>query len=300
MKKMLVIINPVSGKQQIRTHLMEVLQIFSAAGYELTVFPTAYRGHVTDLVREYGRKVDRIVVSGGDGTLNEAITGLMSFTEEERPVLGYLPSGSANDVAYSLNIPGEPVQAAKSAAGDPIFRMDLGRFEERFFTYVAGFGAFTAVTYETPQQEKNLLGYSAYVLEGAKSIGGIRPIHVKAEYDGITLEDDILFGMVSNARSVGGMHDLAGKDVGLDDGIFEVTLVRKPVLPLVDYPAIVGALLTRNLADDPNFYTFQANRIRFSFPDEIKWVLDGEFGGARQEAVIETVPKALSIVVPEA
>lgn len=299
MKKLLFLVNPYSGKVQIRNNLLEIIRVMNEAGYEVTVWTSQYPKHITELVEQHGAEYDRVVCSGGDGTLNETVNGLMSIPEERRPGLGYIPSGSTNDVAFGLNLPSDMVQAARIAVGEKTFGLDIGQFGGQFFTYVAAFGAFTEVTYQTPQAEKNLLGHPAYILEGAKRVSDIRPQHVKITCGEEQIEDDILFGMVSNAKSVGGMRNLAGKDVGLNDGIFEVTLVRTPTNPLLDYPAIVTALLARKTQDDNNFYTFKGNEITFTFSEPVSWVLDGEYGGTVTDVTIFNRRHGVRVFVPE-
>lgn len=298
MKKLLFLINPYSGKVQIKNELLDILKTMNEAGYETTVWTSQRPKHITELVEQYGTEYDRIVCSGGDGTLHEAVTGLMALPQEQRPPMGYLPSGSTNDVAFGLELPTELQQAAEVTVGDHMVELDIGQFENRFFTYVAAFGAFTEVTYLTPQAEKNLLGHPAYVLEGAKRLSDIRPIHVKVNCDGEMIEDNVMFGMVSNAKSVGGMRNFAGKNVGLDDGLFEMTLVKEPTNPLLDYPAIVTALLARKTEGDSNFYTMKGEHMTFEFDEPISWVLDGEFGGTVQKVEIFNRARAIRVFVP--
>lgn len=298
MKKLLFLINPYSGKVQIKNELLDILKKMNEAGFETTVWTSQHPKHITELVEEHGAEYDRIVCSGGDGTLHEAVTGLMRLPEEQRPPMGYLPSGSTNDVAFGLELPTELQRAAEVTVGEHWVEIDIGQFEDRYFTYVAAFGAFTEVTYLTPQAEKNLLGHPAYVLEGAKRLSDIRPIHVKVTCDGEKIEDNVMFGMVSNAKSVGGMRNLAGKNVGLDDGLFEMTLVKEPANPLLDYPAIVTALLARKTEDDSNFYTMKGECMTFEFDEPISWVLDGEFGGTVQKVEIHNRKRAIRVFVP--
>lgn len=298
MKKLLFLVNPYSGKVQIKNCLLDIIKTMNEAGYEVTVWMSQYPKHITELAAQFGARYDRIVCSGGDGTLNEAVSGLMTIPEEKRPPLGYIPAGSTNDVAFGLELPSDMLEAARVVSGDKLFRLDIGQFGGRYFTYVAAFGAFTEVTYLTPQAEKNLLGHPAYILEAAKRVADIRPMHARITCGEETIEDNILFGMVSNAKSVGGMRNLAGKDVGLDDGLFEVTLVRTPSNPLIDYPAIITALLARKTQDDNNFHTFKGSEITFAFDEPVSWVLDGEYGGTVTEVTIVNREHGIRVFVP--
>ena len=298
MKKLLLLVNPYSGKAQIKNSLLDIIKTMNEAGFEVTVWTSQYPKHLTELVRQFGAQYDRIVCSGGDGTLNEVVSGLMELKADERPPLGYIPSGSTNDVAFGLKLPSDMAEAAKVASGENSFQLDIGQFGSRYFTYVAAFGAFTEVTYLTPQAEKNILGHPAYILEGAKRVSDIRPIHVRVCCGEEVIDDNFLFGMVTNAKSVGGMRNLAGKDVDLNDGLFEVTLVRTPSNPLIDYPAIITALLARKTKEDNNFYTFQGREIEFSFDEPTSWVLDGEYGGTVTEMTICNHRHGIRVFVP--
>lgn len=269
------------------------------AGYEVTVWTSQYSGHITQLILEKASGYDLVVCSGGDGTLNETVSGLMQLPKDARPPLGYIPTGSTNDVAFGLQLPTGMLPAAKIAVSGREFPLDIGQFGERYFTYVAAFGAFTEVTYLTPQSEKNLLGHPAYILEGAKRLSSIRPMHVRITCGQDIFEGEYLFGMVSNAKSVGGMRGLAGKDVGLNDGIFEVTLIRKPMNPIIDYPSIVNGLLLRKTENDSNFHVFKGSDLTFEFDEPISWTLDGEFGGDVRRVAIKNQMHAIRVIVPK-
>ena len=202
--KMLFLVNPKAGQQELRTHLMDVIDVFTAGGYDVTVHTTQSPGDLTGWIAAHGQEFDRIVCAGGDGTLNEAVTGLMQ--REDRPPLGYIPGGTVNDVAHTLGLSREPVKAAQNIiSGSPI-AIDVGNFcGDRWFTYVAGFGAFTDVSYETPQAEKRMLGRLAYLLNGAKTLAEIRPIPMRMHVDGKVIEDEVLLGLVCSTTSVDSM-----------------------------------------------------------------------------------------------
>ena len=295
--KMLFLVNPKAGQQELRMHLMDMIDVFTAGGYDVTVHTTQSPGDLTGWIAAHGQEFDRIVCAGGDGTLNEAVTGLMRL--EHRPPLGYIPGGTVNDVAHTLGLSREPVKAAQNIiSGSPI-AIDVGNFcGDRWFTYVAGFGAFTDVSYETPQAEKRMLGRLAYLLNGAKTLAEIRPISMRMHVDGKVIEDEVLLGLVCSTTSVGGFRPKTPviKGVSLDDGLSEVIVVKN-IASIQDLNGI-GTLLTKREFDPKYFYTFQTDHIRFEFPTAVKWTLDGEFGGALNSVEIHNVHRAVEIIVP--
>lgn len=294
---MLFLVNPKAGQQELRTRLMEVIDIFTAGGYDVTVHTTQGPRDLTGWITQYGPEYDCIVCSGGDGTLNEAVSGLMQL--DRRPPLGYIPSGTVNDVAHTLGLSRSPVEAAHQIVSGVPYAIDVGRFnQDRWFTYVAGFGAFTDVSYETPQEEKRMLGRLAYLLKGAQSLGEIRPIPMRMEVEGQVIEDEVLLGLVCSTTSVGGFRPKMPviKDIHLDDGLSEVIVVKK-LASIQDLNGI-ATLLTRREFDPKYFYTFQTDHIRFEFPTAVKWTLDGEYGGAPREVEICNVHQAVEIMVP--
>jgi len=310
MKKILFIFNPRSGKAQIRNKLMDILDIFTKAGYELLVHVTQRTGDAMEAAAAYGDRVDLVVCSGGDGTLNETISGLMKL--DHIPDLGYIPAGSTNDFASSLKISKSMVKAAEAAVFGEPFPIDIGCFcGDRHFVYIAAFGAFTEVSYLTPQDKKNVLGHQAYMLEGMKSLASIQSYEMRIECDehpaGIplypesvgkngkmTLEGEFIFGMITNTMSVGGFKGLVTQDVGLDDGEFEVLLIRTPKTPL-DLTNIINYMF---LKEEPNEYVhkFRTRSLRILSEEPIDWVLDGEFGGTRREVNIINLKKRIRIM----
>lgn len=219
---------------------------------------------------------------------------------DRRPPLGYIPSGTVNDVAHTLGLSRSPVEAAHQIVSGVPYAIDVGRFnQDRWFTYVAGFGAFTDVSYETPQEEKRLLGRLAYLLKGAKTLGEIRPIPMRMEVGDQVIEDEVLLGLVCSTTSVGGFHPKMPvvKSVHLDDGLSEVIVVKK-LTSLQDLNGI-ATLLTRREFDPKYFYTFQTDHIRFEFPTAVKWTLDGEYGGAPRTVDIQNLHQAVQIMVPQ-
>lgn len=291
-QRLLFVVNPNSGKGEMRHHIVECVDAFVRAGFEVTLYTTQSSGDASRIVRERGIHFDRIVCSGGDGTLNETVAGLMSL--DEKPALGYIPSGTTNDFATGLLIPKKPIEATELIINGKPYNVDVGQFNNRYFSYVAGFGAFTEVSYSTPQATKNTLGRLAYILEGIKSLSTLRSYNVNVETDdGQSICDNFIFGMVTNATTVGGFKSLVGGDVGLDDGLFEVFLVKSPTNP-IELQMTINEFFVA--PEKSKFITkFKARYIKFTSEEEIPWTLDGEFGGAPTEAIIINHQKALNI-----
>ena len=232
---------------------------------------------------------------GGDGTLSETAAGLLALPQP--PLLGYIPSGSTNDCAATLRIPQGYKPAAELAAGDtPPLKWDIGTLNDRPFVYVAAFGAFTEVAYDTPQELKNTFGHLAYIMAGIASLPSITPYHLKLEYDGQTIEDDFFYGMVCNTYSVGGIKNLPTDRVDLNDGLFEVILVRKP-MNIFDIGAGLQALLRPGAAEESGaLLSFHAARLRFLSEKPIPWTIDGEYGGSHEVNEVRNHRQALSII----
>ena len=240
-KKMLLIVNPCSGRARMRNELLGVVEIFSSAGYTVTVYPTKARGDATSRVSSLGSgEYDEIVVCGGDGTLNEVITGLMR--SGNKYTLGYIPSGTLNEWSSGLKISRNIKKAAEDIVSGRKIKLDIGKFSDKYFSYTASFGAFTDASYSAPQDVKNVLGQAAYFFEGIKSLGNIKPVHLKFTADGRETEGDFLFGAVSNSMSVGGIVKFDESAVKLNDGKFEILLIRNPDNILKLQPIIDGIL----------------------------------------------------------
>lgn len=295
MKKLLFVVNGHSGKGQIKNKLLDIIDIMIKEGYHVQVHTTQEREDATKVVREQAKYYDLVVCSGGDGTLDEAVTGMMQ--SEVRTPLGYIPAGSTNDFANSLEIPKDMIQAAKTAVLGVPFSCDVGEFNGDYFIYVAAFGIFTDVSYATSQELKNALGHVAYILEGAKRLYTIKTYHMRVEYDGNEIEGDFLLGMITNSTSVGGFKNMTGKDVKLDDGMFEVTLIHKPK-NIIELNTIIASLT--NLKDETDLIdSFRAESVKFYSEEEIPWTLDGEFGGDHKDVQIKDHCKAVDIMINE-
>ncbi len=293
MKKLLFVYNAHSGKGTIKSKLADIIDMMVKKGYRVTIYPTQSRQDAQTLVEQEGEDYDLVVCSGGDGTLDEVVTGMMNV-RERRPI-GYIPMGSTNDFAHSLRIPKNIQKAAEIAVSGVPFACDVGQFNDNSFIYVAAFGIFTEVSYQTNQELKNLLGHAAYILEGAKSLMDIEAYQMRVEYEDQVLESQFIYGMVSNSISVGGFKQIAGKNVLLDDGVFEVTLIRRPKNPL-ELNEIITSLLTR-VDNSDLIYSFKTERIKFFTEKEISWTLDGEYGGSHRMVEICNHHKAIEILV---
>ena len=288
---MLFVFNPKAGKGKIKTHLLDIVDIFSSHDYEIIIRSTQAPRDAYEKAKEYANSVDMIVCSGGDGTLDEVVTGIME-AESSVPI-GYIPAGSTNDFANSLFMPKNMTKVAEMIMEEELYHCDIGRFNQKTFAYVAAFGLFTDVSYETDQDLKNVLGHVAYVLEGVKRLFDIKSYHMKVTSDEVQAEDDFIVGMITNSRSVGGFKNLTGKNVDMNDGLFEVTLIVNPKNPL-ELQEIITALV---MAEDNTdlVHSFKTKKLLIEAEEEVPWTLDGEFGGDHRSVEIENRHKALNL-----
>lgn len=294
MKKLLFIYNSKAGKGKIRNNLQDIIEIFTRAGYEVTARPTLKGTDAKELAENKSKDFDLVVCSGGDGTMDGVITGMLN-APVKKPI-GYIPAGSTNDFAVSLKIPKEMKKAAQNAVRGKSFLCDMGRFNDDYFMYIAAFGLFTDVSYETPQEIKNVLGHTAYILGGVKSLLSIPTFSIRVKADGREIEGEYMYGMITNSVSVGGFKNVTGPSVKLNDGLFEVTLIKKPKSPM-DLQKIISALLGKEMEND-YICCFKASHIEVESKKEIAWTLDGEFGGNHKCVEIDNLPQALEIIVP--
>lgn len=292
-KKLLFIINPFSGKGQIKNKLLEIVDLFVKNGYQVTVHPTQKPQDAMELVMQEACGYDLVVCSGGDGTLDETVTGMMR--QGHRIPIGYIPSGSTNDFADSLKLPKRVEKAAQIAMEGSPFACDIGSFNGDYFVYIAAFGLFTDVSYGTSQEWKNLIGHAAYILEGMKRLHTVQSYHMKVEYEDQVIEDEFVYGMITNSMSAGGFKNITGKNVQLDDGLFEVTLVCMPRNP-IELNEIIASMT--NMIDDTDYiYTFKTNCLKVTSLESIPWTLDGEYGGNHTNLVIQNEKQAIEIMV---
>ncbi len=293
-KKLLFVFNPHSGRAQIKNNLLSIIDTFTKSGYEVTAFPTQARLDCYNIIKENGPFFDLAVCCGGDGTLNETVKGLMELVHP--PLLGYIPAGTTNDFAYSLNLPKDMQKAAEMIVSGIPFACDIGALNGSYFTYVAAFGAFTEVPYQTPQQTKNFLGHLAYIIEGIKRLPSIKSYRLKIEHDGKVVEDNFVLALITNSVSIGGYRNLSELGIVLDDGLFEVTLIRTPKGPF-DLQNILTSIIKQDLSS-PYIYSIKTSAIKISCDEPVGWTLDGESGGDFKEAQIENNKQAVKIIIP--
>ena len=294
LNNLLFLYNPTAGKGQVADGLSPILDEFTKSGWLVTAYPTQGKGDAARIVRELAPRFERVVCAGGDGTLSETVTGLMEL--DDPPLLGYIPFGSTNDCATTLNLPKIPRQAASIAAGKGVPRpSDIGKLNGRPCVYVAAFGAFTQVAYATSQDLKNTFGHLAYIMEGIASLPTITPYHIRVEYDGNVLEDDFYYGMVSNAFSIGGIRLPKSEHVVLDDGLFEVDLIKKPV-SIADVANGFQTLLNQSTTGAGARIHFQASHLTIRSKKPLPWTIDGEYGGSATVNEIVNCRHALDII----
>jgi len=289
---MMLIINPHSGRGLSKTALGTIVSQLCAADYNVTVF---FSNEKTpeELAYEHATKHDLVVCVGGDGTLSGVISGLLR-SKASIPI-GYIPKGTSNDVAITLALSKDPSKAAQTILSGTPRTLDIGKFHDRHFTYIAAFGAFTGVSYLTPQSAKRSLGHFAYVLSGIADVTAIKPRKTIVEYDGKTIKGEFIFGGVTNSTSVGGFIKLNPDKIDLADGLFEVILVKQPVVP-ADFLEIMSSLTVKTYEGD-NFRMLHASKVKFIFEEEVAWAVDGEDGGKHKQVEIENCHKAVEIVV---
>ena len=293
MKSLHLVINPNAGTRQARRFLPEIISVFNRANYFCSVYVTEKRGDATRFVRKYAGGTDLVVACGGDGTLNEVITGLQ--LGGHAVPLGYIPCGSTNDFAGGLGLPAEPLIAAGAIVSGTPHALDAGLFApDRYFSYTASFGAFTSVSWSTPQNVKNVLGHAAYILEGIRSLADIHPIHMKITADGQQYEEDYIFGAVCNSTSLGGVLKLEDRDVDMNDGRFETLLIPFPEDLLV-LNRILTALRTHHY-DDPSLHFLRAASLTFEGAPDVTWTLDGEAADGSGCVEIRNIHNAISLI----
>lgn len=292
MKRLLFIFNPTSGKARIRTQLYEILEYYKSQGYLTTVYPTSASGDGYSYVKRMEEDYDLVVCSGGDGTLNEIVSGLLDSNNDT--VLGYIPSGSTNDFGRSVAIPADLKRALEISCCGNILKLDAGRLNDRHFIYVAGFGAFTKVSYATPQKMKNTLGYLAYLLQGIKELSELHEYDLSIRYEDGAIEGRYIVGLVMNSFSICGFRNPISSMTELNDGVFEVLLIRMPQ-NVIELQGIVAALLG-NPMDSEYIVCFQTAHMEID-SEPMEWTVDGEYGGKYEHAVIENQNEAVKMFV---
>lgn len=293
MKRLLFIYNAKSGTGAVAKNLSNIIDVFVKKGYRVEAYPTQCVMDAKKQVMERAHEFDLVVCSGGDGTLNEVVSGAMQMVD--KPLIGYIPTGSTNDFATSIGLGKNMINNAKIAVGGYKYKVDVGTFnEDRNFVYVVAFGAFTKVSYATSQKLKNIIGHPAYVVEAIKSLPTIKSHHLRFEFDGKVIEDDFIYGMISNSNSVGGFKGLTGSNIVLDDGLYEVTLVKMPK-NIQELGSIAQAMINPKLKSE-YVIRFKVSEIRAYSAEAVGWTVDGECGGSHKSVTIRNNPNAVTIM----
>ena len=292
-KTLLFIVNPRAGKTKSSAPLFDAVATFGKAGYLVKVALTQAAGDAARFAAQWGGDFDLVVCAGGDGTLNGTLSGLMQL--ETRPPVGYLPNGSTNDFAASLRIPATVPEAARAVVEGTPRPLDLGTHNDRYFSYVASFGAFTKASYSAPQETKNALGHFAYILEGMKDLNSLRPYRIRVTADGEVLDGDYLFGAVCNSTSIGGLMKLDPERVVLDDGKFELLLIPSPKTPL-ELQNLMLALLNQHY-DSEGLVFRHISSLHLETEEDLPWSLDGEYAPSTPSVDIVNRQGALRILL---
>ena len=290
MKKLLYIYNPMSGQKTIGNHLSEIVEYFSKKSYFPTVYATQKANDAREKVKEFSKEYEEILVSGGDGTLDEVVSGLLK--SEEKSIIGYIPTGSTNDFSRSLKIPTDIKKATKLAINGETMDIDVGKFNSKFFTYVAAFGSIAQVSYETDQSMKNIFGRFAYILEGVKTVSNLKAYKAKITIDDEVFEGEFIHFMATNSVSVGGFNNFYKKNIGLDDGIFEAVLIKKPK-GLIELNQIIDGLRSKKENDNVIFRSGSVFKVEGD--EKISWTLDGDYGGSYKKSEIKVLNRAVKM-----
>lgn len=295
-KKLLFIFNPLSGKGRIKLYLLDIIDIFTKYGWSVTAHPTQEQGDCTETIKYHGQSYELVVVSGGDGTLNEAVSGMLTLPAEKRVPIGYIPAGTMNDFASGNGIPKTMVDAASEIMNGKTLKYDIGKLNEHNFIYVAAFGAFTDVSYDTPQMSKNLFGNAAYVFETIKRLPTVKGINMTIETDeGDTYEQEVYICLIMNSTSVAGFEVSEFYDVDTDDGLFEIVLIPKTVT-LLDIASVITSI--KNGETDKNgVHVITTKGARITTDEPVSWTLDGEYGGETDKVDFKVLHSAVKFIV---
>ena len=295
MKKMLVIMNPFAGTRQANKYLAGILDIFCKGGFEVRIAMTQKAGDGTALAEEHARDNDIIVAIGGDGTFNEVVAGVLG-SGADTPI-GYIPAGTTNDFAASVGLNTSTLAAARSIVSGHKQRFDIGSFNGRYFSYVASFGAFTSTSYNVPQDLKNAIGHAAYVLSGITDVVNIKPLHLRVVSGEDIYEGDYVFGAICNSTSMGGIINLKSADVDMNDGLFEVMLIKAPE-NIIDLNSIIFALSTQSYSECDQITFFSSAHVDIDAPADMPWTLDGEYQEPCEKVSVSNVYDAVQLMLP--
>ena len=295
MKKMLVIMNPFAGTRQTNKYLAGIIDIFCKGGFEVRVAMTQKAGDGTKLAEEHAGENDVIVAIGGDGTFNEVVAGVLASGKDV--TIGYIPGGTTNDFATSVGLSTSTMDAARSIVSGRRQRFDVGKFNGRYFSYVASFGAFTSTSYNVPQDLKNAIGHAAYVLSGITDVMNIKPLHMRVDNGNTVYEDDYVFGAICNSTSMGGIINLKSADVDMNDGLFEVMLIKAPE-NIIDLNSIIFALSTQSYNECDQIVFFSSDHVSIKAPGDMPWTLDGEYQEPCEDILVSNIYNAIELMLP--
>ena len=292
----LVIINPNAGNGELIKATPSIIKTLNSNGISTDVMLTSKGGDATSYVQNYGKHRSLIICAGGDGTLNEVINGIMCFEKDTRPNIGYIPCGTTNDFARSLRIPTNISEATSNIIHGTPQAYDIGKFNDKYFVYVAACGAFSGSSYSTPQDMKRIFGHTAYLFEGIKEIPAIKPHHMRFEFDtGEILEGDYVFGAISNSRSYGGLVNLDKLGVDISDGLFEMTLIKLPKNIIETGKVALSLSIGEYDKSLITFERFSSCKIIVS-SKELTWSIDGEKGDSHDIIEVENINKAVNFI----
>ena len=293
-KKLMLIVNPAAGRGGYKVNFAEALHTLDLGGYRTTLFFTSGRGEATEFAARHAANFDTVACIGGDGTLSEVLAGLMQL--DSPPPVGYMPMGTANDVATTLGLPkNDTLAAARRLLSGTPHPFDVGGFgDDQYFAYIAAFGAFTEVSYATPQDQKKVLGHLAYVLQGMQTLGRIESIHTRVDYDGGSFEGDLLYGSLSNSTSVAGIVRLPEEMVSLGDGVSELVLVKDPG-SVAAFAELVNSVLSERF-DSDKLLILHTKKARFRFDKPVAWTRDGEAGGEVTDITLCNHPRPVQLI----
>lgn len=292
MKKLLLVVNPYAGMRKAYKQLADIIAVLNRGNYDVSVYITEGSGDAAKVIRQRAQDVDVVACCGGDGTFNETVSGVLE-SGVDIPI-GYIPAGSTNDFANSLQLPSDLIAAAKRIVEGQIYPYDVGRFGQRYFSYVASFGAFTKASYATPQTVKNVLGHAAYLLEGIQELSQIKKVPVMLETDNEIIEDQFLFGAVCNTTSLAGLVTLDPKQVDMSDGKFELVLIRAPK-DLAELTECLHALKRQTY--DCSMITFRStSHVTVWSSPLMNWTLDGELEDGHKQVEIVNLHRAIKLL----
>lgn len=294
--RVLVIINPASGRGNITEYIDEIRKNLEEKDMEVNLKITKKEYNANHIVKDNINESDLILVCGGDGTFNETISALMELNISDMSI-AYIPTGTTNDLAKSLNMPEKDISITKKLLESKARRLDVGQFNEnKYFCYIAAFGVVTDVAYKTSHKAKNKYGKFAYYIRALFELIKIPTYKTKITFDEEELEGEFVYGGISNSESIAGFKWFDKEDVDLSDGKFEALFIRKPK-KLSGYFRLISDFRNKDYMSNRDFVYFKANKITVTTAQKVDWTIDGEFAGNMNFANIENKNKAIELVV---